>query len=243
MVKKELSVTIVLKEDLDLRNVGTFIGKLIATLLCNNEELLKIHESNKIEDKTYSYSYFYEKTEDGIYKKGDAHSFRIRSINEEILEKIKKEISNTKSNEYVYFITTEYLELRTSGNVFKAVTPVILMREKGSSEKYFANNIDIEEYKSRLESNILKSYRKQITKKDEKEQHSFIDNLEITTKKAIGTRYKGATMLGHKIKITFKEDDLSQKIKLFCIQNGIGEKTTTIGAGFLEQLRTKGGAK
>lgn len=242
-MNKELSVTIVLKEDLDYRNVGVFLGKQIASILCKNEELIELHKSIDLKNKVYSYSNFYEKTEDGMFRKGDPHSFRIRSSKEGILEKLKEAFANAKMDEMVYFINSEYVDLRTEGKYFKAVTPVVLMRQEGSKEKYFANNIDLDEYKKRLEENTLKSYRKQVLQSEEPFEHSFLEEVKITTKKPVGIRYKNSTILGHKLSLTFKEDELSQKIKLFCMQNGMGEKTTSIGSGFLEQDGQKNAKK
>jgi CRISPR-associated endoribonuclease Cas6 len=62
----------------------------------------------------------------------------------------------------------------------------------------------------------------------------FINKFRILNKKPVSIKYKNISLLGNKLKILVNRDSDSQKLAFTVLACGLGEKNTSLGAGFCD---------
>ena len=96
------------------------------------------------------------------------------------------------------------------------------------------NSIDI--MKCKLNDNLSKKLKQFEGEEFLEEPIDFIDSIEIINRKPAKYSYKNVTLLGNKLNIKVKSDELSQKKALMAIALGLGEKGSSLGAGFCNYI-------
>lgn len=222
----ELKIKVILKEDMYFTDVSYNIGVFINNSMLNNSLLKKIHE-----DKFYKYVFdsFYPLEKSGIYKKDNYYTFRLRSMNLQLLNKMAMAIYNHEYNGIKAVDVDLSLRKVDKINEIISIKPTIVTID---NQPWLKEKDSIDLIKTKLNDNLSKKL-KQIKGNDSiKEEIDFIESIELLSKKPAKYKYKNINLLGNKFNIKVKEDELSQSKALMAIALGLGEKGSSLGAGF-----------
>ena len=221
----ELTTTAYLLKNVAFNEVNEKIAQLINKAMLNDEKLAVKHEENKF--KNYVFDSLYPREKDKIYKAGKIYVFRIRSLEEDFISKIKQLLHNT-TTDYFKVIAGEIkrYEQRAIKEIY-TVTPALAT----INNHFWISGDDIMLLQDRIQINLLKKYREFFNVEVQKED-SFIQYIEIKNKKPIAFNYKNIQFIGNKFIIKVNEDDLSQKLAFLALGAGLLEKNATNGMGF-----------
>ena len=222
----ELKIKVQLDKDMYLDEVPYNIGIFINNSMLNNSILKKIHE-----EKFYKYVYdsFYPMEKDKIYKKGKTYSFRLRSMNIQLLNKMAMSIYNHKyAGIKAFDADFKVYEINKITEIY-TVKPFIVTID---GKPWLKDKCSIEVLMKRLDDNLDKKVNQIDNLKECKENQIFIDDIEIINNYPMKYKYKNITLLGNKVKIKVKDDEYSQRKALAAIALGLGEKGSSLGAGF-----------
>lgn len=223
----ELKIKVILNEDINYNDAPYKIGIFINNAMLNNSLLKKVHE-----EKIYKYVYdtFYPREETGIYQKGKNYEFRLRSLNLHLLNKLAIALYNHNySGIKASDIDLNVHELNEIKELY-TVKPVIITI---NNKPWLKNNSSIEDLKKRLNDNLdkkLKQFEGNLWTGED--NYSFIKEINILNRVPMKYYYKGIKLLGNKVKIIVNEDEFSQRKALMAIGLGLGEKGSSLGAGF-----------
>lgn len=219
-----LKVTVALTEDIHFKDISYKISNLINHSMLKDDNLKKLHKSNE-KFKHYSFSNFQPIEMDKIYRKGYFYTFEMKSSKSELLEKFKKVLDRTIfENMVVYSVKEEEITIKVLNEII-SVTPVVITKDNKCYDK---RNIII--LKNTISKNAIRKCN-EIYDLNIDENHEFIDNIEIISHQPIVTNYKKGIFIGNKLKMSIKEDMISQKIGQVILGSGLGEKNSQ-GMGY-----------
>lgn len=222
----ELTTTAYLLKDVAFNEVNEKIAQLINKAMLNEEKLAIKHRENKF--KNYVFDSLYPREKDKIYKAGKIYVFRIRSLEEDFITKIKQLFPNITSD-YFKVIAGEIKkqEQRPVKEIY-TVTPALATIGKNI---YWIPGDDIKLLIERMNANLYKKYKCYFNIPLNEEQ-SFFEKIKIINKKPIVYKYKNTNLFGNKFKIAINDDETSQKLAFMTLGVGLLEKNSTIGMGF-----------
>ncbi|WP_294353584.1 CRISPR-associated endoribonuclease Cas6 [uncultured Clostridium sp.] len=222
----ELKIKINLLNNIYLEDVSFVLGVFINNSLLKNSILKKIHEEKRYK---YVYDSLYPIEKDKIYKKGNTYTFRIRSISIQLLNKIAMVIFNHEYNG-VRAIDVDLINSSIDKiNEIYTLKPFIVTID---NQPWLQDKDTIELLKKRLNDNLEKKVQQVFCNNEIKYSESFIEEIKITNKYPIKYKYKSIILLGNKVSIKIKSDKSSQLKALMAIALGLGEKGSSLGAGF-----------
>ncbi|GEB77866.1 hypothetical protein SINU_00075 [Sporolactobacillus inulinus CASD] len=220
----ELIVTTLLRRKLPYQNAQEEIGRLINLSMLKDHDLKERHKKNGY--KFYAFNNLYPIEPSGIYQKGKLYIFRLRAVQESFVKKIKFCLTNL-SNDTFQVIASEIHKFHPEFiTMLYTVTPVIVTID--SSPFFPEGNLTL--LKERLETNAEKKYKELFLK--EPSSTNFIERIEVINRNPTVTCYKNMTYLGNKLKVFIRSDDVSQTLARIVASAGLGEKSSSIGAGF-----------
>ncbi|WP_053956477.1 CRISPR-associated endoribonuclease Cas6 [Inediibacterium massiliense] len=221
----ELTVTVMLKKDIFFVESGYIIGKNINKAMLLDKDLKILHPRR--EYKYYIFNSFYPLEKNKTYIKGRVYVFKIRGLDCEYMEKFKRCLQKLESYDFeVISVATSEVKQKHINKLY-SITPIIITKDN----KPWLQGDDVEEFKKRLEANLEKKY-KNFFGEDIDIQDKFIKSLEFKNKLPIYFKYKGIKLLGNKINVEIKDNDTAQKIAFMAMAIGMGEKNSSIGAGY-----------
>lgn len=221
----EVVVTTYSLKDVYFDEANEKIGQLINKAMVNDSVLSERHKKNCF--KYYVYDSLYPREQDKLYKKGRVYIFRIRSMDESFIDKIKKLIVKT-STDYLRPIATEKrVQKQRHISEIYTVTPALVTVEEG----YWIKGDSLELLQERIEVNLLKKYRNYFGE-DLGKRHDFIQMIELKNRRPIALKYKNIKLLGNKLNIIVKDDEISQKLAFTALGMGLLEKNSSNGMGF-----------
>lgn len=221
----ELTIAVILKRDIEFKNMNEEISKVINKSFLKDDKLKEFHETNTF--KMYSFSGF-QPIEMKGYKKGNMYSFKLRSMDRIFAMTMKNFIKATNNDFFdVVTIGLESIAYRHINELY-TLTPSISVIEK--NRHWIKDDFDVELIRDRINSNIQRKYKMWFGEELDF-NHDLIDTLELKNKKAIVLNYKGGKLLTNKFKITIKEDEVSQKLAFMILATGLLEKNS-LGLGF-----------
>lgn len=222
----ELSVAVMLKQDIHYQESTEKIGEHINKSMLLDQELKQFHRLKGRQYKHYVFSNMYPIEKDKCYKQGRIYTINIRSFHKDFIFKMRRLIEKVNDSILQVIFTKVKTIRRRLISELHTVNPVIITIE---NEPFFKKNT--ETIKSRIEENLLKKYE-HLNNKQINLQKSFVDKIEILSKEPVVTWYKGIKMLGHKINLYLSVDEQSQELGYLALGSGIGEKNSSIGSGF-----------
>lgn len=222
----ELTTTAYLLKNVAFNEVNEKIAQLINKAMVRDEKMAIKHEENEF--KNYVFDSLYPREKDKVYKAGKIYVFRVRSLEEDFISKIKQLFST---------ITTDYFKV-IAGEIKKqeqrpikelyTVTPALATIGKNI---YWIPGNDIKLLIERINSNLFKKY-KDYFKTSLSEEQLFFEKIKIMNKKPMVYKYKNTNLFGNKFKIAINDDETSQKLAFMTLGVGLLEKNSTIGMGF-----------
>lgn len=224
----ELDVKVYLSKNINSNSSNGFICELIDSTLAKEEKYLQMH--NDIKFKNYCFNNFYPMEKDYTYKEGHIYNFKIRSIDEELVKYLQKNMKNAYTTSIkVLNITSRVIPKKHIDKVF-SITPTVLKFENG----YWRGSNSVEDVENRIVNNLKKKYK----------QHCGVempDNIEIfnfikcKNKKPIPTKYKNICLLGDKFEFKVSNNPLAQELLYLSLGTGFGEMNSR-GFGFANYL-------
>ncbi|HCL4546864.1 CRISPR-associated endoribonuclease Cas6 [Clostridium botulinum] len=225
MVYSQVKITAFLKKNIKFTQSGEVIGKIISKAMLLDEELKAMHKNREYK---YVYNNLYPVEKTGIYEEGRVYIFNIRSFNKKFISKIKKLLSKVNS-EFMRILAVEENSINQKYiTELYTMTPVIVTV---NNKPWLLNDGDLMFFQKRLQDNLEKKY-KEIFGQELDTKQSFIQGIEILNEKPMVFQYKGIKLLGNKVKIVVNEDEQSQKLAFIATGMGLGEKGSSVGAGY-----------
>jgi CRISPR-associated endoribonuclease Cas6 len=217
----ELVVTILLQTDLEAEKGYEYLSRLISNAMLSDRQLKELHGQKSF--KGYSFSNLYPREADKVYRQGRVYIFHIRSLELELLLKLKYLLAQGK----IGVVATEIKNYTYRPiSQLKSLTPVVATVNNRSWTKENGLKLLME----RAHINCLKKYRAFIGHMDEPAE-IFIESIQLTNEKPIKIPYKSNSFLGHKLLIGVKTDPLSQKLAFTALGAGLLEKNS-VGMGY-----------
>lgn len=221
----EIICTIYLLKNIYFDEANEKIGRFINSSMLLDDELAKTH--GKKGYKYYVYDSPYPREKDKTYKKGRVYVFKVRSIDKELLSKIRRTLTKTRCEDFQVIS----IELKSYKQFFVnelyTVTPAVLTVDN----RFWIKGDSIKLLERRIQDNLIKKYQDYYGKTIETEE-SFIQGIKLRNHKPIGLKYKNIRLMGNKMSILVKEDELSQKLAFMALGTGLLEKNSSNGMGF-----------
>ncbi|MCW6075868.1 CRISPR-associated endoribonuclease Cas6 [Clostridium sporogenes] len=225
MVYSQVKITAFLKKNIKFTQSGEVIGKIISKAMLMDEELKAMHKNREYK---YVYNNLYPVEKTGIYEEGRVYIYNIRSFNKKFTSKIKKLLSKVDS-EFMRILAIEENSIKQKHIMaLYTMTPVIVTV---NNKPWLLENGDLIFLQKRLQDNLEKKY-KEIFGQTLDIKQNFIQGIEVLNKKPMVFQYKGIKLLGNKFKILVNEDEQSQKLAFIATGMGLGEKGSSLGAGY-----------
>ena len=229
----ELICTAYLKRDITFKDSFEKIAKYISYSMAQIEKFEKLHNQNSF--KHYTFSNFTPIQKDKVYKRGNNYQFKIRSLDEEFIDRLEQTLrENINNPNFLVVIASKKIVKQFFINELYSITPVITSVENG---KFWTlqQDGDIVKLYNQLHSNLDRKYQAFYGKKLQSSEN-FIKLLELKNQKpqTIWTSKNGKSFrfFGNKFKIVPHEDEISQKLAFIALACGLGEKNS-FGGGFL----------
>lgn len=224
----ELKIKVKLSRDMELIEVPYNIGVFINNSMLKTSLLKKFHE-----EKLYKYVYdtFYPIEKERVYKKDRIYSFRLRSMNVQLLNKMAMAIYNHEYNDIkAVDVDLKVQEVQVINEIY-TLKPAIVTIE---SKPWLKEKHSVELLMKRLNDNLEKKLNQIGEECGLRDSAMFISEIEILNRFPMKYRYKSINLLGNKVKVRVAKDELSQKKALIAVALGLGEKGSSLGAGFCD---------
>ena len=228
----ELTCTAYIKKDIDFKSSFEILSKYISYSMSQTTEFQELHSKDGF--KHYSFANFYPIEKEKVYKKANTYRFILRSLDEQFINMLSKELRQNINNPNFLVIQTDK---RTIKQFFitelYSITPVIISISNGifwTMEK----DGDIIKLQKQIQDNLEKKYQDFYNEPIKSEQN-FIQLLEIKNRVPqniqITKNNKKIRLFGNKFKIIPNEDEISQRLAFVALACGLGEKNS-FGGGF-----------
>lgn len=224
MLYHELVISILLQNDIPIENANEVLAKFIAKAMLEDRELKKLHEQKVY--KPYHFCGLYPIEQDKVYHKGRIYLFHIRSVDVQFILKLKRLIT-VVSDPSLKIMSVEirqqpYRFISTIHSMTPAVCTV--------DNRCWVPEDGLGLIMRRIHDNAVKKYRNFYGELEEP-QESFIESVELLNQKPIRIRYKKTSILGCKLCLSVKPDDISQKLAFMVMGSGLLEKNA-LGFGY-----------
>ena len=224
----EMDIKVYLSENINSNESNEYICELIDSVLAKEEKYLKMH--NDIGFKKYCFNNFYPMEKDYIYKEGNIYTFKLRSVDKDLVKYIEDNMKNsyTKSVK-VLSITSRVIPKKHIDKVF-SITPTVIKFESG----YWRGSNSIEDIENRIVKNLKKKYKQYcgVELSDNIEVFNFI---KLKNKRPIPTKYKNICLLGDKFEFKVSNNPIAQELLYLALGTGLGEMNAR-GFGFTNYL-------
>ena len=226
----EMDVKVYLSKNINSNESNGSICELIDGTLAKDNKYLDLHKDTKF--KNYCFNNFYPMEEDYIYKEGKIYTFKIRSIDKDLVRYLEKNMKNAYTDEIkVLSITSRVVPKKHIDKVF-SITPLIFKFEDG----YWRNSHSVRDIEDRIIGNLKKKY-KQYSGIDLPAYIDIFNVMKLKNKKPLPTKYKDVCLLGDKIEFKVSNNPTAQELLYFSLGVGLGEMNSR-GFGFMNYLWT-----
>lgn len=224
----EMDIKVYLSENINSNESNEYICELIDSVLAKEEKYLKMH--NDIGFKKYCFNNFYPMEKDYIYKEGNIYTFKLRSVDKDLVKYIEDNMKNSYTQSIkVLNITSRVIPKKHIDKVF-SITPTVMKFESG----YWRDSNSIEDIENRIIKNLKKKYKQYcgVELSDNVEVFNFI---KLKNKRPIPTKYKNICLLGDKFEFKVSNNPIAQELLYLALGTGLGEMNAR-GFGFANYL-------
>lgn len=223
----ELKITAVLKKTIHHLQSQQYIGEWINRAQLTDSYLKQIHYDKKF--KQFVFSNLYPLERDGIYQHGRCYVITMRSSQEHLLNRIRASMERCYETEFFQLVACEQKIKRLSHIMeITTITPAIVT----ISGEPWVKEKNIEILLQQLHSNAEKKFKDLYPDAQHQGFQPFIQSIFVENRKPIATAYKGHKLVGNKLRLIINDDEYSQKLAQVVLGSGLGEKGSSIGAGF-----------
>jgi CRISPR-associated endoribonuclease Cas6 len=233
----EVTVMVYLNNNIEFADVNEKISKLINYSFNNSQVLSCLHKSTGL--KHYNFSWLYPIEKDKCYKADEIYSFLFRSHDIKLINEFIKCIDNIKNDDFivtnVILKSWDYKEIDYVDNL----TPTVITLKDGIRWNKETHGTEVAF--TGLFNNLIKKYNSLNNTNFNFSYSDIIKDIEVKSNIAIVFKYKGILILGYKFRIRFQENSIAQEIANMAVIEGIGEKNSSMGAGFVKPYFKRGG--
>lgn len=230
----EITVCIYLKEDIWQNNVQEELSKFLNNSLCKSEYLKNIHINKRI--KGYSFSNIYPQEKDLIYKKDSIYNFKIRTWDNKFAEELCKNLYCFGNEKFIVVgLSNKQHSINKKIESLYTLTPAIITIKENDKFRAWENKDNIVLLKTILFNNLkMKFYNLYKTEYVSESEDVF---KEVKVIRRLKTRYKNVNLISYNLKLDFLDTINAQILAKIAYVNGIGSKNSSIGAGFIHDIR------
>ena len=231
----ELTCTAYIKQDILFENSFKTIAGYINNSFAQDKKLMQLHKSEGF--KYYVFGGMLPIEKSGVCKKGGTYRFVIRSLDEELIDKLSSLMRQNIEDKNFLVVDTfkRYVKQFFIRELYTA-TPVIVSMKDG---RFWTNEDDLMFLHKQLQDNLEKKYQ-DFCGKPIKSEQSFIQLFELINHKLqtieIDKKHenkekkykevKPVKFYGNKFRIVPNEDEVSQKLAFVALSCGLGEKNS-----------------
>lgn len=219
----ELVVSVILKKDIPFASSYEFISNLISRAMFDDPRFKELHKENTF--KFYTFCSFYPLEKSKVYQKGRVYITNIRSLSADLILSLKRLLPYTSYPIKIVSIEMKMHEYHPISELI-TLTPAIAT----VSDKCWTKDDGIILLRDRVHVNALKKYRTYFGEMVEPEDN-FIEYIRQTNQKPIKIPYKNTSLVGNKLVLGVKPDEVSQKLAFTALGTGILEKNS-LGMGY-----------
>ncbi len=228
----EIRLKCFLMQDIMQEQSFSAISEFIDTYLSKKKEFMELHEEKCF--KMYCFDQPYPVEKNGIYKKDNIYTVRIRTVNPQLLQYFLDNLANHYTNRIKGLTLDVRIVPKKMITEIYSITPAVIKCEENKEKKpggYWKHCISFEQYEARIKTNLIKKYNFLMETKIN-EDFALYRQIELTNQKPIAVPYKNIKLLGDKICIQAAENDQAQELLYLAIGVGIGELNAR-GFGFI----------
>lgn len=146
----EMIVTTHLKESIPFESAGTVLGDLINKTMLKSPDNKALHESKGF--KHYCFGSLFPIEKDKVYKSGNVYTFKIRSLNMNFIEGIRRNIKSVVNEKFnILAVEVTSRNQRYISDIY-TLTPVVVTME---DNKNWTMESDFLVVKERLKANAI----------------------------------------------------------------------------------------
>ncbi|MBU3092742.1 CRISPR-associated endoribonuclease Cas6 [Clostridium sp. CF011] len=226
----EIEVSLYTNNDIHSSDMYEKLSRFINFSFHNSQMLSSLHKTTDF--KHYSFSGLYPIEKDNIYKADEIYSFLFRSYKKGIIEEVATAIKGLKN--YDFIVTNiktkdwEHRDIKYIDNL----TPAVITLKDGMRWNKDTHGVGIA--KESIFKNLMRKYNSLNSTKFELNYEDIIKDIAVKSKCAIILNYKGIKILGYKFRVEFQENSIAQEIANLAVAEGIGEKNSSFGMGFVK---------
>lgn len=233
---EEIVIKVRMLEDLNFKSALEKVAKISQLMLSKSEKMKQEHTEKHY--KLYCFSSLMPTETNGIYGKGKEYFFKIRTLRDE-MKKLFLYSNEGLSNGSMVILGTQLnrVEIDVIDKII-VKNPVVyatsktefLTRDSGSLKYVDALHRNVQKKAERFYSikNDTEAYGETPLSKD-----NFIKDIIFREKKS-QICYKGTRLIAEKFALLVKDDKDSQVLAYIAIMTGLGQKNSSMGAGFVD---------
>lgn len=225
----ELTVTVYLKNDINVRDSYEKIATLINYSMNKSNELSILHKKGN-EMKHYSSSGLYPIEFNKIYQADEVYSFLIRSYKKAIIDEFQICLNDLSNDDFNVIMITKKEYDKSNIEYVDTLTPTLITTKEMRCWSHTNNSK--EDFINSIFKNLSRKYNTLQGIRQDFNMEDIIESFEIKSKCAIITNYKNIKFLGYKVRVYFKDNNIAQEFANLSIAEGLGEKNSSLGQGF-----------
>ncbi|WP_244834991.1 CRISPR-associated endoribonuclease Cas6 [Clostridium sp. BJN0001] len=221
----EISMKVFLMRDIDSTDSLFKIGQFIDNGICQDKQLLELHNKNKF--KNYCFCSFYPLEKDRVYKKNNNYTIKIRTVDKNLAEYFNDKLVNHFNNDIKGLTSTIKILPKKYIEKIYSITPAVLKTNEG----YWRGNFSVDDFEKRTKENLIKKYNSLMNTKID-ENFDLCTAIKFDNKKPVSINYKGKKMLGDKVSIQISDNKMAQNLAYMSLGTGILEMNAR-GLGYM----------
>ena len=232
MNKKYYEINIKVYLNNNIRSIDMYdkLSRFINFSFNNSQNLSCLHKSRGL--KHYCFSGLYPVEKDNIYKADEIYSFMIRSYDKKITDEFFRIMNNFKNDDFIVTEITTKTWYHKNIEHIDNLTPTVFTLKNGQRWNKDIHGIEIA--KESVFNNLIKKYNSLNGTNFNFNYRDIIKEFTVKSKCAIIINYKGVKFLGYKLRIVFQDNAIAQEIANLAVVEGIGEKNSSFGMGFVK---------
>lgn len=226
----EIKVSVYLENNIYSKDMYDKQANLINYSFNSSQILSCLHKRKGF--KHYSFSGLYPVEKDYIYKADEIYNFLFRTYKKDIADEFIRVIQKTKNDDFVVTDVSLRIWQHKEINYVDNITPTVITLKDGIRWNKDTHGIEIA--KESVFKNLVKKYNSLNNTNFKFRYDDIIKDIEVKSKCAIVVNYKNIQVLGYKLRISYKDNSIAQEIANLSVVEGIGEKNSSFGMGFVK---------
>lgn len=227
---QEVTVSVYLNNNIRVIDMYEKLSRFINFSFNNSKLLSELHKNIGL--KHYSYSGLYPIEQDSIYKADEIYSFIFRSYNNKIINEFITSMQTLENDDFIVTnVSTKRYKCKSIQFVDN-LTPTIITLQDGIRWNKEIHGVEVA--KESIFKNLMKKYNSLYNTSFDFKYEDVIKDISVKSKCAIIVNYKGVKFLGYKFRVEFQNNGIAQEIANISVVEGIGEKNSSFGMGFVK---------